>query len=77
MRWRERLRQHDAIWDALGCPIVGVFAAHVDDGEIGVDLSGVSGDIPAVDPASPEINIGHQRSIFSIGRVKQLNGIFT
>jgi hypothetical protein len=58
LRWRERLRQHDAVRDAFGCPIVSVFATHVNDGKIGVDLSGVSGDVPAFDPL-PEIDIGH------------------
>ena len=57
-------------------PIVGVFATHVHDGKIRVDFSGVSGDIPAVDPASPKINIGHEHPIFSIGRVKQFHCVF-
>src|ERR1700722_15440652 len=76
LRWRERLSQHNAVWDALGCPIVRIFAAHINNGKTRVDLSGGSGNIPAVDPASPKINIGHQRPIFSIGRVKQLHRVF-
>jgi hypothetical protein len=62
LRWRERLRQHDTVRDALGRPIVSVFAAHVNDGEVSVDFSGVSGDIPAVHLASPKIDVGDERS---------------
>lgn len=49
---------------------------HVNDGKVGVDFSGVSGDIPAVDPVSPQIDVGNKGSIFAFGCVKQLNGIF-
>jgi hypothetical protein len=77
LRWRERLRQHDAVRDAFGRPIFSVFAAHIDDRKFGVDFSRVSGDIPAVDLVWSEINVCDQCSIFPLGSVKQLNGIFT
>ena len=51
LRGRERLCQHDAVGDALGSPIFGVCAAHVDDRKFRVDLSGLLGDFPAVDLA--------------------------
>jgi hypothetical protein len=49
--WRKRLSQHDAVRDTLGRPIVIVFAAHLNDGKVGGDFSGVSRDIPTVDLA--------------------------
>ena len=76
LRWRERLRQHDTVRDALGCPIVSVLAAHVNDGKVRIDFSGASGDIPAIDLVWPEIDVGDQRSIFSFGLVEQFQGIF-
>ena len=76
LRWCEGLCQHDAVRDAFGRPIVSVLAAHVDDGKVRVDFSGVSGDIPAVDVALPKIDVGDKRSIFSLGCVKQLHGVF-
>jgi hypothetical protein len=36
----------------------------------------VSGDVPAVDLAQPEIDVGDQRSIFTLGHVKQFDCIF-
>jgi hypothetical protein len=76
LRWRERLRQHDAVRDALGRPIVSVFAAHVNDGKVKVDFPGVSRHVPAVEPVLPEIDVGDEGSKFSFGGVKQLYGIF-
>ena len=73
---RERLRQHDAVRDTLGRPIISVFPAHVNDGKVGIDFSGVSGNIPAVDLARTEINVRDERPVFPLGSIKQLDGIF-
>ena len=35
----------------------------VEDGKSGVDLSGLLGDFPAVNPA-PEVDIGNKRAVF-------------
>jgi hypothetical protein len=37
----------------------------------------VSGDIPAVNLAGTEINVGDKRSVFAFGGIKELDGIFT
>ena len=56
--------------------MISVLAAHVDDGKVRVDFSGVSGDIPAVYIALPKIDVADKRSIFSFGPVKQLHCVF-
>jgi hypothetical protein len=76
LSWRKRLRQHNAIRDALRSPVFEVLAAHVNDGKIGVDFSGVPGNVPAVELAWRKIDISDQRSIFPFGSVKQLHGMF-
>ena len=73
---RERLRQHDAVGDAPGCPIVGVFSAHVNDGKARVDFSGMLGDVPPVEFSRTEIDVGDKRPVFALGGIKQLDGIF-
>ena len=61
---RERLLKHDAVGDALGGPISGAIAAHLDDREFGCDLTGVLSDFPTVHSA-PQIDVGHERAILA------------
>ena len=61
LRGRERLRQHDAVWDALGCPLVGFDAAHVNDGKVRVDFPGVPCDIPPVEFSRTQIDVRDER----------------
>jgi hypothetical protein len=74
--WRERLRQHDAVRDAFGCPIVSVFSAHVNNGKVRVDFSSVLCDVPPVEFARTKIDVRDKRTVFAFGGIKQLNGIF-
>jgi hypothetical protein len=60
----ERLFQHDAVWYAFRGPIRRCGSAHVDDGKIRFDLSGVLGDFPAVHFAF-QIDVGRECSIFA------------
>jgi hypothetical protein len=76
LRWRERLRQHDAVRDTLGRPIIGVPSAHVNDGKVGVDFSRVSGQVPPVKLSRSQIDVCDKRSVFAFGGIKQLDGIF-
>ena len=76
LRWRERLGQHDAVGNAFGCPIVGVFSAHVNNGKVRIDFSGVSGDIPAVDLSRTQIDVRDKRSVSAFSVIKQLDGGF-
>jgi hypothetical protein len=75
LRWRERLRQHDAVRDAFGCPIVKIYSAYVNDGKVRVDFSGVSCDVPPVELSRAQIDVSDECSIFAVGLVKQLDGI--
>jgi len=70
LRGRERLRQHDAIGYTFGRPIVSVCAAHVYDGKRWVDLSGLLGDFPTVEPA-PQTDVGYERAVFDQATLKQ------
>jgi hypothetical protein len=60
----------------LDAPIISVLTAYINEGKVEVDFSCVSSDVPAVDLAQPEIDVGDQRSIFTLGHVKQLDCIF-
>jgi hypothetical protein len=65
LRWRERLRQHDAVRDVLRRPIVNIFSAHINDGKVWIDFSGMSSDNPAVNLISSKIDVGNKGSVFS------------
>jgi hypothetical protein len=60
----------------LGTPLDAQSPASLPLMKVRVDFSGVSGDIPAVDLVAPEIDIGDQRTIFPLGCIEQLHGIF-
>lgn len=72
----EWLCQHDAVRDALGRPIFGFVSAHINDGKVGVDFSSVSCDLPPVELSRLQIDVGDKRSVFAVGSIKQLDGIF-
>jgi hypothetical protein len=75
LRWRERLRQHDAVRDALRRPIVNIFSAHINDGKVWIDFSGMSSDSPAVNLISSKVDVGNKGSVFPLGRVKQFHRV--
>jgi hypothetical protein len=64
LRWREGLCQYDAVGDSFGAPMFGLRAAHVYDGECGIDLPGAVRDFPAVDFAW-EIYVRNEGAVFS------------
>lgn len=76
LRWCEWLRQHDAVGDTLGCPIVGFVSAHVDNGKVRVDFSSMLCDIPPVEFSRTEIDVRDKRPVFAFGLIKQFDGIF-
>ena len=59
----------------MGCPIVGILSAHVNDGKVRVDLSGVSCDVPPIEISRREIDVRDKRSVFAFGGIKPLDGI--
>jgi len=77
LRWRERLRQHDAVRDAPGCPIVSLCSGHVNDGKVRIDFSSVSCDVPPVELSRTQIDVRDKRSVFAFGSIKQLDGVFS
>jgi hypothetical protein len=58
---RERLGEHDAVWDAFGRPILGILAAHVNDGKTRVDLSGDASNPPTVNRPSKLMSVTKAR----------------
>jgi hypothetical protein len=62
LRWRERFGQKNTMRDAVRGPLIGCRAGHVNDGESGVDLSGLLGHSPTVDPAK-KIDAGDKRPV--------------
>jgi len=76
LRSRERLRQHDAVRDTLGRPIIGLPSAHVNDRKVGVDFSRVSGYVLPIEISRSQIDVSDKRSVFAFGGIKQLDGIF-
>lgn len=73
---REWLRQHDAVRDALGRPLVGFDPAHVNDGKVRIDFSSVPRDLPPVELFWTEINVRDNRAVFAFRGIKQRDGIF-
>jgi class 3 adenylate cyclase len=59
---REGLLQKDAVGHTARRPSTSTGASHVDDRECGIDLSGLSRDLPAVHSAL-QANVGHKRSV--------------
>ena len=73
MRRRERLGEKDAVGDALGGPIFGGLAGHVDDRHIGLVLSRMPGYGPAIHFVLYEIDVGDKRPAYRICGVQQFD----
>ena len=71
----ERLRQHDAVRNALGGPVLGAVAAHIDHWKSRIDFSGVAGNVPTVQLVAAKIDIGYERTVFPICAVKQCDSL--
>jgi hypothetical protein len=71
--WRKRLLKKDAIGDAMCGPLVAVSASDVDDGEIRVDLPGLSCDLPSVHPA-PQLYIGNKGGVGASASLEKRQG---
>src|SRR3954463_10587093 len=59
LRGCEWLIEHDAVRHALGCPVLGVRAAHVDDRKSRVGFPGLGGDVPP-GHSTLDVNVGDQ-----------------
>jgi hypothetical protein len=60
---RERLRQHNAVRNTLGCPILRTFPAYINHAKFGINLFGLADDFPTVDLVAAQIYAGGERPI--------------
>jgi hypothetical protein len=58
-------------------PVFGAFPAHIDNRKVRIDFAGTARDIPALHPATPEIDVRHQGPVSAIRRIEQLDGLLS